>query len=163
MNLKRKKNTNSFKINESNIINNHKLNKENKLYKFKKNKNSNNMKYIDKKSRRNPLNSINELIDLLKEWEDNSDSETIGDLRGRNSNPTPLIWININNEIYKIHTDTTRDGIIEFLKNHEKNNKLSIISNNRNRFNKVTNDSNKNSIPGLYFYAVDARNGIEMI
>jgi hypothetical protein len=121
------------------------------------------MKYIDKKSRRNPLNSINELIDLLKEWEDKSDSETIGDLRGRNSNPTPLIWININNEIYKIHTDTTRDGIIEFLKNHEKNNKLSIISNNRNRFNKVTNDSNKNSIPGLYFYAVDARNGIEMI
>ena len=163
MNLKRKKNTNPFKINESNIINNHKLNKENELYKFKKNKSSNNMKYIDKKSRKNALNSINELIDLLKEWKNRTSSITIGDLKGKKSNPTPLIWININNKMYKIHTDTTRDGINKFLQNNDNGNELYIILNDRKRFNKVTNDSNKNSIPGLYFYAVDERNGIEMI
>ena len=57
----------------------------------------------------NPLNSIDELIDLLKEWKANSNSETIGDLFGRKSNPSPLIWIKINNRIYKIHADTKRN------------------------------------------------------
>ena len=119
--------------------------------------------YIERMSRENPLNSIDELIDLLKEWKKRTSSMTIGDLRGKISDPTPLIWININNNLYKIHTDTTRDGITKFLQNNDNGNELYIILNDRNRFNKVTNDSNKNPIPGLYFYAVDERNGIEII
>lgn len=165
MNLKRKKNSNSFIITESNIIKNHKheLNKENKLYKFKKNKSSNNMKYIDKMTENNPLNSINELVNLLKKWKDNSDSETIGDLKGRNSNPTPLIWININNKMYKIHTDTKRKGIEMFIQNHENDNQLIIIKNRDGIYNKITNDSDNKSISGLYFYSLDVRDGIEII
>ena len=119
--------------------------------------------YIEKMRRENPLNSIDELIDLLKKWEANSNSETIGDLFGRSSNPSPLIWININNNLYKIHADTQRKGVVKFLQNHENNNQLTIISNRRGIFNKVTNDSNNNPISGLYFYAENARNGFEII
>ncbi len=119
--------------------------------------------YIERMSRENPLNSIDELIDLLKKWEANSNSKTIGDLFGRKSNPSPLIWININNNLYKIHADTKRKGIVKFLQNHENNNQLIIIMNREGIYNKVTNDSNDKPIPGLYFYAVDERNGIEII
>jgi hypothetical protein len=119
--------------------------------------------YIEKMKIDNPLNSIDELIDLLKEWKANSNSETIGDLFDRKSNPRPLIWIKINNNLYKIHADTKRKGIIKFLQNHENNNQLTIISNRRGIFNKVTNDSNNNPISGLYFYAEEARNGVMKI
>ncbi len=121
------------------------------------------MKYIDKMTENNPLNSINELVNLLKKWKDNSDSETIGDLRGLKSNPTPLIWININNKMYRIHTDTKRKGIEMFIQNYENDNQLIIIKNRDGIYNKITNDSDNKSISGLYFYAVVARNGIEMI
>jgi len=119
--------------------------------------------YIEKMKIDNPLNSIDELIDLLKEWKANSNSETIGDLFGRKSNPSPLIWIKINNRIYKIHADTKRKGIVKFLQNHENDNQIKIVKNRNENYNKVTNDSNNKPIPGLYFYAVDERNGIEII
>jgi transcription elongation GreA/GreB family factor len=118
--------------------------------------------YIEKMRRENPLNSIDKLIYVLKEWKDKSDSETVGDLSVHTKN-TPILWIKINEQLYYINADTKRKGIVKFLQNHENNNQLIIIMNSVGKYNKVTNDSNDKPIPGLYFYAENARNGIEII
>ena len=65
-----------------------------------------------------PLTSKFQLNVLLKQWLNTSGS-TIGDLHGKKSNPESLLWINIENKLYKIHADTNRKGIQEFLNNEK--------------------------------------------
>jgi len=118
--------------------------------------------YITKMDRNQPI-YLNELIELLGKWERESKAETIGNLNGRRSNPTPLLWISSNGELYRMHTDTKRKGIEMFLKNQNKNYQMKIIKNSRGIFNLVSNDSEGRSISGLYFYAENPRNGVELI
>jgi hypothetical protein len=108
--------------------------------------------HIQKMDSKLPLNSKFQLIILLKEWLKTS-GVTIGDLRGKSSNPEALLWIKINNNVYKIHADTKREGVIAFLKNEANKNSWVIIPTEKSgELTKVTNDINHNSIPGLYMY-----------
>ena len=50
-----------------------------------------------------------------------------------------------------------------FLKNQNKNYQMKIIKNSRGIFNLFSNDSEGRSISGLYFYAENPRNGVELI
>ena len=108
--------------------------------------------HIQKMDRQFPLTSKFQLTTLLQEWL-LTPRATIGDLYGRRSNPEPWIWIKIDNYLFKIHADTTREGIKVFVKNHEENNSLKIIQNNRGVYKKVSNDINGKAIKGLYFYS----------
>ena len=73
--------------------------------------------HIEKMDRQFPLTSKFQLITLLKQWLLTTSGNTIGDLKGKSSNPEALLWIKINNNVYKIHADTKREGVIAFLKN----------------------------------------------
>lgn len=116
--------------------------------------------YISRMDRNQPI-YLNELIELLGKWQRESNAETIGNLNG--IGVAPLLWISINGELYRMHRDTKREGIEMFLKNQNKNYQMKIIKNNRGRFNLVSNDSEGRSIYGLYFYAENSRNGVELI
>lgn len=116
--------------------------------------------YILNMDRNNPI-YLNELIELLGKWQRESKAKTIGNVNGYGR--MPLLWITINGRLYKINTDTKRKGIEIFLENQNKNHQLKIIRNKVGNFNLVTNDSEGRSISGLYFYAENPRNGVELI
>lgn len=116
--------------------------------------------YISRMDRKKPI-YLNELIELLGKWQRESKAKTIGNVNG--IGVAPLLWISINGELYRMHRDTKREGIEMFLKNQNKNYQMKIIKNNRGRFNLVSNDSEGRRISGLYFYAVNPRNGVELI
>ena len=108
--------------------------------------------HIDKMDRQLPLTSKFQLLMLLKEWL-NTFGNTIGEMKGRNSNPEPWLWIKYKNELYQINADTKRDGVIEFLKNDANNNPWFLIpTENLGNRTKVTNDIDSNPIPGFYMY-----------
>lgn len=117
--------------------------------------------YISKMDRNNPI-YLNELIELLGKWQRESKAKTIGNVK-LIGGVTPLLWISSNGNLYRMHTDTKREGIEMFLKNQNKNYQMKIIKNTRGRFNLVSNDSEGRSIYGLYFYAENSRNGVELI
>lgn len=99
-----------------------------------------------------PLTTKLQLINLLQEWLF-TPGITIGDLYGRRSNPELWLWIKINNNLYKIHADTNRKGVLAFLKNEANKNPWVIIPTEKSgKLTKVTNDINHNSIPGFYMY-----------
>jgi hypothetical protein len=109
---------------------------------------------IEKMDRQFPLTSKFQLKILLQEWLE-TDGNTIGEMHDRNSNPEPWIWICINNNFYKMHADSNREGVKEFLKN-EANNRTWLIIPTKNLGNrtKVTNNLNGNPISGFYMYKV---------
>ena len=78
---------------------------------------------------------------------------TIGNGESLTGN-TKWIFLNLNGSKYYINADTTREGILNFVKNHENNYPWMVIANNRNVYKKVSNDLNGKSIIGLYFYSV---------
>lgn len=108
--------------------------------------------HIEKMNREYPLTSKSQVITLLQEWLFTLGA-TIGDLYGRRSNPEPWLWIKINNNLYKIHADSKREGIEVFVKNHENTNSWKVIANRNKIFNKVSNDATGKAIKGLYFYS----------
>ena len=112
---------------------------------------------IEKMDKNYPLTSKENLIELLKEWIEKSNGNTIGNLNGRKSNPTPWLWIKINDDLYKMNADTKRHGIEKFLENHKNKNPWRIIKNQRGRINTITNKKDGNRIVGLYFYAKEER------
>lgn len=96
-------------------------------------------------------NSKDELILVLKSWLKTNEI-TIGNGENKTGN-TKWIFLKINENKYYINADTTREGIKVFVKNHEENNSLKIIQNNRSVYKKVSNDINGKAIKGLYFYS----------
>ena len=106
---------------------------------------------IRRMSRKTPLKSKIELINLLMEWEkinnNESDSKTIGKSE---IGVTPLVWLKIDEKLYHINSDTNLGGVREFLSNYQ--NEWFIIPNKRGKVNKVTNDKNKIGISGFYMY-----------
>lgn len=110
--------------------------------------------HIQDMYRQYPLETPFQLKVLLLEWLKTSGS-TIGDLYGKSSDPRPLLWIKKDNITYKIHADTKREGIIAFIKNEEMKNPWVIIPTEKSGdLRKVTNDFNRESIPGFYMYKV---------
>jgi hypothetical protein len=110
--------------------------------------------YIQKMKRQLPLTKKSELKDLFIKWSETSES-TIGDMHGRKSNPEAWLWIEIDNNLYKIHADTKRKGVVKFLENEEKENPWILIPTGKSRkLTKFTNDINGNPIPGFYMYKV---------
>lgn len=97
-------------------------------------------------------NSKVDLIKLLKNWLETNEN-TIGDLDNFPRN-TKWIFLYLNGNNYYINADTTREGILNFVKNHENNYPWVVIANNRNVYKKVSNDEKGNAINGLYFYSV---------
>ncbi len=97
-------------------------------------------------------NSKDQLVILLKEWL-KTNEPTIGNGVNKTGN---TIWIdlNLNGSKYYINGDSTRDGILNLVKNHENNYPWVVIANNRGVYKKVSNDANGNAIKGLYFYSV---------
>ncbi len=109
--------------------------------------------HIEKMDRQFPLTSKFQLTTLLKQWLLTTSGYTIGDLKGKSSNPEAALWIKINNYLYRINADTKREGVIAFLKNESNKNSWVIIPTEKSgELTKVTNDINHNSIPGLYMY-----------
>ena len=97
-------------------------------------------------------NTKDELIKLLENWLETNEL-TIGNGESLTGN-TKWIFLNLNGSKYYINADTTREGILNFVKNHENNYPWMVIANNRNVYKKVSNDLNGKSIKGLYFYSV---------
>lgn len=95
--------------------------------------------------------SKDQLVMLLKNWL-KTNEPTIGNGNNKTGN-TKWIILNLNGNKYSINADTTREGIKNFITNHEKNYPWCIIANNRKVFKKVSNDINGNAIKGLYFYS----------
>lgn len=96
-------------------------------------------------------NSKDQLITLLKDWL-KTNEPTIGNGENKTGN-TKWIFLNINENKYYINADSTREGILNFVNNHENNYPCVVITNNRGVYKKVSNDVNGKSIKGLYFYS----------
>jgi hypothetical protein len=108
--------------------------------------------HIQKMHRQSPLTKQSELKDLLIKWLETTEI-TIGDMRGRKSNPEPWIWIKIDNFLYHINADTKRKGVEAFIKNEENGNPWVIIPTGKlKKLTKVTNDINGKPIPLFYMY-----------
>ena len=97
-------------------------------------------------------NTKDELIKLLENWLETNEL-TIGNGESLTGN-TKWIFLNLNGSKYYINADTTREGILNFVKNHENNYPWMVIANNRNVYKKVSNDLYGKAIKGLYFYSV---------
>ena len=97
-------------------------------------------------------NTKDELIKLLKNWLQ-TNQQTIGNGENRTGN-TKWIFLYLNGNNYYINADTTREGILNFVKNHENNYPWVVVANNRNVYKKVSNDLYGKAIKGLYFYSV---------
>lgn len=108
--------------------------------------------HIEKMDRQLPLTTKDQLQKLLKQWLETK-GNTLGDLKGRKSSRVPLLWIKIENILYKINTDTKRKGILAYLENEEMKNPWVLIPTKRlGNLTKVTNHINGNPIPGFYMY-----------
>ena len=114
---------------------------------------SSDLNYIETVSTNNTvsINNKETLYDLLDCWMKFTKKETIGDLNKYNRNTT-RIKIKIGSKEYKINSDTTKEGVEEFLENKE--NKWSLINNENGVKNKITNDLYENPIRGFYMYLV---------
>ena len=110
-------------------------------------------RFIKKIPYSSPLTDKKELYSILTWWVRLSgSSSTVGDLNGKKSDPTPLVHFKKGDIIFKIHSDTTKDGVKEFLKNKE--NPWLLIENKNGYKNLVTNHINKKPIKGFYMYRV---------
>jgi hypothetical protein len=96
-------------------------------------------------------NSKEQLITLLKNWLQTNETK-IGNGENKTGN-TKWIFLFLNGINYYINADTKREGIMNFVKNHENNYPWMVISNNRNVYKKVSNDAAGKPIKGLYFYS----------
>ena len=114
---------------------------------------SSDLNYIETVSVNNivSINKKETLYDLLECWMKFSKKETIGDLNKYNRNTT-RIKVKIGSKEYKINSDTTKEGVEEFLENKENN--WSLINNENGVKNKITNDLYENPIRGFYMYLV---------
>ena len=114
---------------------------------------SSDLNYIETVSTNNTvsINNKETLYDLLDCWMKFTKKETIGDLNKYNRNTTRIKVI-IGSKEYKINSDTTKEGVEEFLEN--KKYKWSLINNENGVKNKITNDLYENPIRGFYMYLV---------
>ena len=114
---------------------------------------SSDLNYIETVSTNNTgsINNKETLYDLLDCWMKLTKKETIGDLNKYNRNTT-RIKVKIGSKEYKINSDTTKEGVEEFLENKENN--WSLINNENGVKNKITNDLYENPIRGFYMYLV---------
>ncbi len=96
-------------------------------------------------------NSKDQLITLLKNWL-KTNEPTIGNGKNKTGN-TKWIFLILNENNYYINADSKREGILNFVNNHENNYPWVVIANNRGVYKKVSNDVNGKSIKGLYFYS----------
>jgi hypothetical protein len=96
-------------------------------------------------------NSKDELILVFKSWLETNET-AIGDIDNY-PKYTKWIFLNLNGNNYFINADTTREGIVDFVNNHENNNSWKVIANRDKIFNKVSNDVASKAIKGLYFYS----------
>ena len=82
-------------------------------------------------------------ISLISEYSGNT---TIGDLHGRKSNPTTLVWVQIPKlGKFRVHADSKMKGLAQLLETREPN---VVIS---SRGSKVLSSLPK-AIPGVYIY-----------
>jgi len=82
-------------------------------------------------------------ISLISEYTGNT---TIGDLHGRKSNPTTLVWVQIPKlGKFRVHADSKMKGLAQLLETREPN---VVIS---SRGSKVLSTLPK-AIPGVYIY-----------
>lgn len=81
---------------------------------------SNDLNYIETVSVNNivSINNKETLYDLLDCWMKLTKKETIGDLNKYNGN-TKRIKVKIGSKDYKINSDTTKEGLEEFLENRK--------------------------------------------
>ena len=114
---------------------------------------SSDLNYIETVSTNNTvsINNKETLYDLLDCWMKLTKKETIGDLNKYNRNTT-RIKVKIGSKDYKINSDTTKEGVEEFLEN--KLNPWCLINNENGVKNKITNDLSENPIRGFYMYLV---------
>ena len=114
---------------------------------------SSDLNYIETVSTNNTvsINNKETLYDLLECWMKFTKKETIGDLNKYNRNTT-RIKVKIGSKDYKINSDTTKEGVEEFLEN--KLNPWCLINNENGVKNKMTNDLSENPIRGFYMYLV---------
>lgn len=96
-------------------------------------------------------NSNDDLIKLLKIWLETNE-QTIGNGENNVGNEK-WIFLTVFGNKYFINADTTREGVEIFVNNHEENFPWRVITNNRGKYKKVSNDENGYPIPGLYFYS----------
>ena len=101
--------------------------------------------YVKPMNKSSTLMSKEDLFDLLKCWSMLSTENTIGDLNKYNGNKK-IILIITQGKSYYMNADTTKDGVKNFLAN--KMNAWFVV----NKSKRVTNDSSKRSIKGLYIY-----------
>jgi hypothetical protein len=95
----------------------------------------------------NCLRSRKELYDLLQCWVKITKVETLGDLNEVIYAGTQLIRLMDRDVRYVINYDTRRNGVVEFLKNSEQNERWFVSSTNR-----VSNHTHGKHIENMHMY-----------
>jgi hypothetical protein len=106
-------------------------------------------KQIQKVEINNPINGLEDLIRNFKDWLENNPCEKIS---GNDIGVAPHIFVKINNQLFRIHSDTTKQAIEVFVDNFKNNYEFKIIKNRNGNKVKATNNNDKTPIPGLYMY-----------
>jgi hypothetical protein len=95
-----------------------------------------------------PILSIETLVSMFKDWLDDNPCDLIS---GNIVGVAPHIFVEIENQLYRIHSDTTRQGVEVFVNNYD-NNELITIPNRNGVINRATNNEDETGIPGFYMY-----------
>lgn len=107
--------------------------------------------YIKKTAKEYAITSKEEFISILRAFSLFNKDKIGFSIANETIGVTPLLWIKLGSQSYYLNSDTKIEGVKLFLLNKEQN--WSLIGNQRNgRINKVTNQPNKEDIPGFYLY-----------
>lgn len=98
--------------------------------------------------------SKDDFVDALKRCLSNCDRDTVGMIRSRGD--LKWAWVEFADERFHLNADTRREGMEAFIANDAAGQRLwYVVENERGRWNKVTNRSDKNPIENFFFYAAN--------
>lgn len=87
---------------------------------------------------------------ILAKWLKESKAKTIGDLKGRRSNPETLLHFHADGYYFRLHADTKREAIVRLLTQLRLGEPITVTT---PRNSKVLGTTvTKKRIPGLYIY-----------
>ena len=106
-------------------------------------------RHIERRPISEPLNK-KQFYQALRDWKQSNllltDNDSVGN---SNVGISPLIYVKVDELLYRLHSDAKHKGVSEFLSNKE--NKWVGAENRKS----TTNDVDGKAIPGFYFYKVD--------
>ena len=87
---------------------------------------------------------------LLNQWLEISSAGTVGDLKGRSSNPKTLISFVVDGIKFRMHADTKREAIVRLMTELETGEPTTVVTKRQSLVLGTTNSND--AIKGLYIY-----------